>query len=171
MTLKLDDKKAVVADVAVIAKQAISAVVVDYKGLTVAEVTELRQKARKSSVYLKVVKNTLLKKALKDTDFECMSDALTGQVFVAFSMQEPCAAARVIRDYLKGHEALTVKEVALGGKVLGAASLKAVADLPNKEQALSMLMSVMLAPVTKFVRTLAEPYAKLTRTFKALSEK
>lgn len=170
MTLKLNDKKEIVADVEKVALSAVSALVADYRGLTVAEMTELRAKARDAGVYLRVVRNTLARRALENTSFTCLNEELVGPVFLALSLNEPGAAARLLRNFIKDHEKIKVKALALGGKLFTALQLDAIADLPSRDQAISMLMSVMLAPITKFVRTVAEPYAKLTRTFAALGE-
>ena len=168
MALRLDDKKAIVAEVAEVASTAISAVAADYRGLTVTEMNELRSKARDSKVYLRVVRNTLAKRAFEGTDFACMNEALTGSLMLAFSEEAPGAAARLFRDFAKGHDKLEVKALSLEGKLLGADQLKSIADLPTLEEAISMLMSVMQAPVSKFVRTLAEPHTKLVRTVDAV---
>jgi large subunit ribosomal protein L10 len=171
MALSLEDKKAIVTEVSNVAGASVSAVTADYRGLTVSEMTELRSNARSQGVYLRVVRNTLAKRALQGTDFECLNDKLSGPVILAFSKDEPSGAARLIRDFSKGHNNLEVKALAVGGKFYEASSLDAVAKLPNKEEAISQLMSVMIAPITKFVRTLAEPHTKLVRTFAAVADK
>jgi len=168
--LKLNDKQVIVADVAKVATSAVSALVADYRGLTVAEMTDLRGKARKAGVYLRVVRNTLARRALENTSFNCLDEALVGPTFLALSLNEPGAAARLVRDFIKEHEKVEVKALAIGGKLFTALQLNAIADLPSRDQALAMLLSIMLAPVTKLARTLTEPYAKLTRTFAALGE-
>ncbi len=170
MALRLDDKKVVVEEVAAIASQAFSAVAAEYRGLTVTELTELRVKAREAGVYLRVVKNTLAKRAVAGTEFECMQEGLTGPLILAFSMEDPGCAARVVRDFSKEHDKLVAKLVSIGGQLYDASELKRLADLPTYEQSLSMLMSVMKAPVEKFVRTLAEPHAKLVRTVAAVKD-
>lgn len=168
MALRLDDKKIVVEEVAAIAAEAHSAVAAEYTGLTVAQMTELRRSAREAGVYLRVVKNTLAKRAVKDTDFECMQEGLTGPLLLAFSMQDPGSAARIISDYAKENDKLVAKLVAVGGQLYDSSELKRLASLPTRDQAISMLMAVMKAPVEKFVRTLAEPHAKLVRTVAAV---
>ena len=170
MALRLEDKKAIVTHITAEAKKAISVVAADYRGLTVAELTELRAKARASGVYLKVVRNTLARRALQDTEFACLNEALIGPLFLAFSETEPGAAAKVIRDFAKDHEKLEVKALSLGGKLLGPETLDAIAKLPNKEQALAILLAVMKAPIDKFVRTVAAPHAKLVRTIAAVRD-
>ena len=170
MVLKLEDKKTIVDEVASVAAAAVSAGVIDYRGLTVTEMTELRAKARKEGIYLRVVRNTLAKRAVENTDFSCMQEVLKGSVFLAFSPDSPGAVARLLKDAKRDYEKLTVCALALGGKLLSAKDLDAVAKLPTRDQALATLMSVMLAPATKLVRTLAEPYAMLVRTVAAIRD-
>ncbi len=170
MALKLDDKKAVVEEVAAIAAQAHSAVAAEYRGLTVTELTELRRKARETGVYLRVIKNTLARRAIEGTEFECMKEGLVGPLIIAFSMEDPGCAARLVDEFSKDHDKLVTKLVAIGGQLYDASELKRLASLPTYDQAISMLMSVMKAPVEKFVRTLAEPHAKLVRTVAAIKD-
>jgi len=170
VALKLENKKEIVAEVSNVAADAVAAVVAYYRGLTVAEMTDLRAKARQSGVYLRVVRNTLARRAMAGTEFECLNDSLTGPVVLAFSREEPSAAARLVRDFSKDHEKLEVKVLAVGGNLYEAAQLMAVAKLPTKDEAIAQLMSIMQAPITKFVRTLNEPTAKLVRTFAALRD-
>jgi large subunit ribosomal protein L10 len=170
VALKLEDKQAIVAEVAEVAAKAYSAVIAEYRGLSVSEMTELRAKARGEKVYLRVVRNTLARRAVQGTDFACIQGALTGPVVLAFSQDDPGAAARVISEFAKGHNKLVVKNVSISGRLLPATDLDRLAKMPTYHQAISMLMSVMQAPITKFVRTLAEPHAKLTRTVAAIRE-
>lgn len=170
MALRLEQKKALVAEVNEVAGVALSAVAAEYRGLTVEEMTELRANAYKQGVYLKVVKNTLARRALADTEFDCMRESLKGPLMLAFSKEDPGAAARVVKDFCKDHEKLVVKSLAIGGELLPANDLDRLATLPTRDQAIAMLMGVMKAPVEKLVRTLAEPHAKLVRTFAALRD-
>lgn len=170
MALRLDDKKAVVAEVAAVAANAHSAVAAEYRGLSVSDLTALRKTARESGVYLRVVKNTLARRAVEGTSFACMQDGLVGPLLLAFSMEDPGAAARLIGDFAKTHDKLAVKLVAVGGKQYGASELERLAKLPTRDQALSMLMGVMKAPIEKLARTLQEPHAKLVRTFAAVRD-
>ncbi len=170
MALSLEEKKAVVAEVAEVASQAHSAVAAEYSGLTVGEMTELRAKARAGGVYMRVVKNTLAKRAMDGTDFECMRDGLTGHLVLAFSQEDPGAAARVVKDFAKEHDKLVPKLVSIGGQMMGANELERLASMPTRDQAISMLMSVMQAPVAKFVRTLNEVPGKLVRTVAAVRD-
>ena len=168
MPLNLEQKQAVVAEVAEVAASAFSVVAAEYRGLTVGEMTELRQKARETGVYLRVAKNTLVRKAVENTEFECIQGALLGPLLMAFSMEDPGSAARLVKDFSKDHEKLETKFVSIGGQLLEASELARLSKLPTKDQAISMLMSVMKAPVEKLVRTLAEPHAKLVRTVEAV---
>ena len=168
MALQLEDKKALVAEVRAVASKAHSAVVAEYRGLTVEQMTKLRAEARRKGVYVRVVKNTLARKAIEGTDFECMKDKLTGPLVLAFSQEDPGAAARVIKDFAKANDKLVVRMAAISGQVLAASDLDRIANLPTKQQAIAMLMGVMRAPVEKFVRTLAAPHAKLVRTVDAV---
>ncbi len=170
MALNIEQKKAVVAEVSEVAKTALSAVAAEYRGLTVEQLTDLRVKARQGGVYLKVAKNTLVRRAVEGTEFECLSDALTGPLLLAFSMEDPGAAARLVKDYAKEHELLVAKTVAIGGQLFDASELERLSKLPTRDQAIAMLMGVMKAPIEKFVRTLQEPHAKLVRTFAAVRD-
>jgi large subunit ribosomal protein L10 len=170
MALTLEAKKSVVAEVAEVAGQAFSAVAAEYRGLTVEQMTTLRRKAREGGVYLRVVKNTLAKRAVKGTEFECISDGLTGPLMLAFSQQDPGGAARVVRDFAKEHELLQVRFVSVAGEMLPAGEIDRLASLPTREQALAMLMAVLKAPVEKLVRTLNEVPGKLVRTVAAIRD-
>ena len=170
MALNIEQKKAVVAEVAEVASKALAAVAAEYRGLTVEEMTELRVKARQGGVFVKVAKNTLVRRAVEGTEYECMQEALTGPLLLAFSMDDPGAAARLVKDYSKDHEKLIAKLVAVGGQLYDASELERLSKLPTYEQAIAMLMSVMKAPIEKFVRTLAEPHAKLVRTVAAVRD-
>ena len=170
MRLTLEAKKAIVSEVAEIAASAPSAIAAEYAGISVADMTQLRQNARQAGVYLRVVRNTLARRALENTRFECMRDGLVGPLLLAFSQEEPGAVAKIIRDFAKTNDKLVVKLIALDGKLLQPSDIEALANLPSREQAISMLMAVMKAPVSKFVRTLAEPHSKLVRTIAAIRD-
>jgi large subunit ribosomal protein L10 len=171
MPLKLEDKRAIVATVNQIASTAQSAIAAEYRGLTVTQMTQLRDQARQADVYLRVVKNTLARRAVRETHFECLQELLVGPVVLAFSINDPGAAARVIREFAKQNDKLVVKGIAIGGQLLTASKLERVANLPTYPQALSQLMSVILAPISQLVRTIQEPYAKLVRTLAAVRER
>ena len=155
MALNLDGKKVVVEEVAEFAAKAHAAVAAEYRGLTVTELTELRKTARETGVYLRVVKNTLAKRAVAGTEFECMQDKLVGPLILAFSMEDPGCAGRLISEFSKTHKNLIAKIVAIGGQAYDGAELDRLAKLPTRDQGISMLMSVMKAPVEKLARTLA----------------
>lgn len=171
MAIKLDDKKALVAEVNKVAKSALSAVAAEYRGLTAGKFDILRDKARKQGIYLHVVKNTLAIRAVKGTDFECLTPALIGPLVLGFSMEDPGAVGRVIKDFAKENDKLVVKAIAVGGTLYGAKDIDRLASLPTKDQAIAMVMGTMKAPIEKFVRTLAEPAAKVTRAVKAVADK
>ena len=168
MGLRLEDKQAMVTEVQAVAQTAHSVVAAEYRGLTVSQLTGLRAKARQAGVYMRVVKNTLARRAVTGTPFECIAGSLKGPLILAFSKEDPGAAARVVKEFAKGNDRLVATLVALGGQIYPPAEIDRVASLPTKAQALSMLLGVMKAPVTKFVRTLAEPAAKLVRTVDAI---
>lgn len=170
MTLNLAAKKAVVEEVSAVASKAISAVVADYRGLTVNQMTQLRSKARQSGVYLRVVRNTLTKKAFQNTELECLNDYLVGPLFIALSTDSPSDAAKLIKEFAKTFEQLKVKALSVGTKVYQANQIDQVASLPTRDEAIAKLMYVMKAPIEKFVRTLAEPHAKLVRTIAAIKD-
>jgi len=170
MALNLEDKKALVAEVAEVAAKAQSVVAAEYRGLTVTQMTELRAKARKSGVYMRVVKNTLARKALAGTSFESVGPKLKGPLVLAFSKDDPGAAARVVKDFAKANDKLVATLVSLGGPVLSAKDLEAVANLPTREQALATLMGTLKAPAQKLVSTMAAVPSKLVRTLAAVRD-
>jgi len=168
--LNLEDKKSIVAEVSAIAAEAHSVVAAEYHGLSVDEMTELRSTARNSGVYLRVVKNTLARRAFEGTDFECMNDGLVGPLLLAFSQEDPGSAARLVKDFAKEHEALVTKMVSIGGEMLAPTELDRLAKMPTKDQAISMLMALMMAPTEKLARTLKEVPGKLVRTVEAIKQ-
>lgn len=170
MALSLADKKQIVSEVAAVAESAHSAVAAEYRGLTVEEMTDLRVKARQGGVYLRVVKNTLARRAFEGTEYECMNEQLVGPLVLAFSQEDPGAAARLFKDFAKEHSKLEVKVLAVGGEVLAASDLDRLASLPTRDQAISMLMAVMKAPLDKFARTINEVPGKLVRTVAAVRD-
>jgi large subunit ribosomal protein L10 len=164
MALRLEDKKALVAEVNAVAGESVTAVAAEYRGLSVSEMTELRKNARNAGVYMRVVKNTLARLAVTGTEFECMKDTLKGPILLAFAKDDPGAAARVIKDFAKGHAALQAVSLSAGGQLLPGSDLAKLAELPTLDQARAMLLGVMVAPMSQLVRTLAEPPAMLART-------
>ena len=170
MALRLEDKKALVKEVNTVAGDSVTAVAAEYRGLSVAEMTELRKNARNAGVYMRVVKNTLARRAVEGTEFECMQDTLKGPILLAFAKDDPGAAARVIKDFAKGHDALQAVSLSTGGQLMPGSDLAKLADLPTLDQARAMLLGVFQAPMAQLVRTLAEPPAMLARTLSARAE-
>ena len=170
MASRLEDKKQIVSEVNQAASSALSAVLADYRGVTVSQMTALRKSARKTNVYLRVVRNTLLKKAVEATEFECIREVLVGPTILAFSQDDPGAAARVLKDFAKGNDKFEIRALSVGGKLLDASQIDVLATLPTHDQALSILMSVMLAPVTKLARTMKEVPSKVTRGVAAVRD-
>jgi len=160
MALNLSQKQEVVAELAEIAAKAHSLVAAEYAGTTVEQMTAMRKKARESGVFLKVVKNTLASRAVGGTGFEVVKDALTGPLLYAFSMEEPGAAGRLIKEFAKTNEKLKPRVVSVEGKLLPAAHVDVLASLPTREEALAML-----------ARVLAEPAAMFARAVKAVADK
>jgi large subunit ribosomal protein L10 len=170
MALHLEDKKALVAEVSAVASKALSVVAAEYRGLTVSQMTDLRLKARSAGVYVRVVKNTLARKAVAGTSFECLGPVLKGPLVLAFSKDDPGAAARVVRAFAKDNDKLIARALSLGGQLLAGSELDKVASLPSREQALSQLMGLMKAPIQKLVATLAAAPSKLVRTLAAVRD-
>lgn len=171
MALRLEDKRALVTEVNAVAADSTSAVAAEYRGLAVAQMTALRRNARDAGVYLRVVKNTLARRAVEGTDFECMQETLKGPLLLAFARDDPGAAARVIEDFAKEHDALRAVSLSAGGQLLPGSELSKLAALPTLDQARAMLLGVMIAPMTQLARTLAEPSAMLARTLQARGER
>ncbi len=167
MALSLEQKKEVVAEIAAIAADAHSAVAAEYRGLTVEEMTELRRQARANGVYLRVAKNTLVKRAVEGTSFECIQEGLNGPLIFAFSQEDPGSAARLVKDFGKEHDKLVPRLVSIDGEMLDASGLEKLANLPTLDQARGMFLGLLQAPASKFVRTLAEPQAKFVRLLAA----
>ena len=170
MAIRLEDKQQIVSEVNQAASSALSAVLADYRGVTVEDMTALRKNARANKVYLRVVRNTLLKRAVADTEFECIQGVLVGPTILALSQEDPGAAARVLKDFAKENDDFKIKALSVGGQLMDASQIDVLAKLPTMDQARSMLMSVMLAPVTKLARTMNEVPSKLTRAVAAVRD-
>ena len=154
MALNLSQKQLVVAELAEVASKAQSLVAAEYAGVTVSQMTSMRKKARESGVFLKVVKNTLAARAVDGTEFDVVKDELIGPLLYAFSMEDPGAAARLFKDFAKTNDKLKAKVVSIGGKKYPATHVEVLASLPTRDQALSMLLSVMVEPATRVARAL-----------------
>jgi large subunit ribosomal protein L10 len=170
MPLRLEDKQALVAEVNAVAANALSAIAAEYRGLTVAQLTDLRVKARNEGVYLRVVKNTLARRAVVGTEFECLTEVLQGPLILAFSQEDPGAAARLVKDFAKENEHLITKGVAIGGDLYPATDLQRLASLPTLDQARGQLLGLFQAPMTKLVCTIVEPPAMLARVLAAYKD-
>ena len=154
MGLNLDDKKAVVAEVSAQVANAQTIVVAEYSGIEVGDLTVLRAKARDAGVNLRVLKNTLARRAVADTAFAGLSEHLTGQLIYSFSA-DPVAAAKVLNDFAKTNDKLKLKAGCYAGKLLDKAGVQALASIPSREELLAKLLGVMLAPVSGMACTLA----------------
>lgn len=170
MAIRLEDKQQIVSEVNQAASSALSAVLADYRGVSVEDMTALRKNARENKVYLRVVRNTLLKRAVADTEFECIQEVLVGPTILAFSQEDPGAAARVLKDFSEENDDFEIKALSVGGQLMDASQIDVLAKLPTLDQARSMLMSVMLAPVTKLARTMNEVPSKVTRAVAAVRD-
>ena len=170
MALKLNDKRVLVEDINKHALIAMSAVIADYRGLGVSQMTELRAKARAEGVYLKVVRNTLARRAVEDTEYQCQAESFVGPSILAFSLTDPGAAARLFKDFAKENEKFDIRVLSVGGNTYGKEDIDLLAKLPTKDQSISMLMSVMQAPIAKVVRTINEVPTKLVRVLAAIKD-
>lgn len=170
MAIRFEDKQSIVTEVNKIAQGALSAVVADYRGVAVSEMTKLREQARSQNIYVRVVRNTLAKRAISQTEFDCLNDVFVGPTIIGFSLEEPGASAKLFKSFAKDHQDFEIKACAIGGVAYGADKIDVVASLPSKDEAIALLMSVMNAPVTKLARTLNEIPSKVTRVVAAVGD-
>ena len=170
MALKIEDKKQIVEEVAEIAADAKSVVVIDYHGIAANQMADLRKQAREQNVRIRVIKNSLARQALTDTPFACMNEYLSGPMMFAFSLDDPAAAARIIHNLAKEIEAIEVKLISLDGELHDISKLKKLAELPTYEQAVSLVMATMKAPIEKLVRTIKAPVVQTVRVLVAVRE-
>jgi large subunit ribosomal protein L10 len=171
MTLRMKDKEQIVSHITEVAEGSMALVAADYSGLSVSQVEKLRKGGKQDGVYVKVVRNTLARRALGATSFEPITKELTGPMILAFAQDEPGAAAKLIAKFQKDHDSLEVKAMVVDGELLPASDLKKVAAMPTRDEALSMLAGTMLAPVTGVARTANEVIASLARVLDAYAEK
>jgi large subunit ribosomal protein L10 len=155
VALGLEDKKAIVAEVSEAAKVALSAVVADSRGVAVGNMTALRKEAREAGVYVRVVRNTLARRAVDGTDFECLKDSFVGPTLIAFSNEHPGAAARLLKKFAKENDKFEVKALAFNGELMAAGDIDRLATLPTYDEAVARLMSVIQGATSKLARTLA----------------
>ena len=170
MGLNREEKAGVVEEVSAEVAQAGAIVVAEYRGLEVGAITALRRRARDQGVYLRVLKNTLARRAVAGTPYEKLSDSLVGPLIYGIS-KDPVSAAKVLNDFAKGNDKLVLKAGAMPNSVLDAAGVKALATMPSREELLAKLMGTMQAPVATFMRTLNEVPGKFVRTLAALRDK
>ena len=170
MPMRIDDKKIAVEELNEVANKAVSAIAADYHGTTVSELTKLRQEARDSSVHLKVIRNTLAKRALNDTKFSCFEDLLVGPTMLAFSLEDPTSAAKLVNNFTKVNKNFQVKGLSLGDSLLELSKLSAIANMPSRDEALAQLAGILNAPMTKFVSILNQVPSKLVRTLQAVKD-
>lgn len=170
MTQTLQDKEQIVSDISRVAQDAASIIAADYHHLTVAEMTELRVKARKQDVYMRVVKNTLARRALRDGPYQCLCDHFKGPLLLAFSTEDPGVAPRLFRDFMKEHVHLEVTMLAADGHLLESNDLERLANLPTREQAIAMLLGILKSPITRFARVLSAIPTQLVRTLAAVKQ-
>ncbi len=169
MGLNLDEKKAVVAEVCAEIAKAQGIFVAEYRGLAVGRMTELRAKARKSGVYLRVLKNTLARRAVAGTPFEKLAEQMVGPLVYGIS-SDPVATAKVLNEFAKANEKLVIKAGAMPNAVITAKEVKALASMPSREQLIAQLLGTMQAPVAQFVRTLNEVPSRFVRTLAAIRD-
>ncbi|MGL1834166.1 50S ribosomal protein L10 [Rhodocyclaceae bacterium SMB388] len=169
MGLNLDDKKAVVAEVSAELASAQAVIVAEYRGLEVGHITALRAQARSSGVFLRVLKNTLVRRAVEGTPFEGLATQLVGPLIYGIS-KDPVASAKVLQNFAKTHDKLVIKGGAMPNYVMDADGVKALASMPSREELLATLLGTMQAPVVKFVQTLNEVPGKFVRTVAALRD-
>ena len=171
MPMRIDDKKVAVEELQEIANKASSAVVADYHGTSVSELTRLREEARNSSVYLKVIRNTLARRALTDTKFSCFNELLIGPTILAFSLDDPTSAAKLTNNFKKVNSNFKVKGLSMGDSLLELSRLADIANLPNKDEAIARLASFLNAPLINLVSLINEIPTKLTRTLESVKQK
>ena len=169
MSLNLEGKKEVVAEVSARVAKAQTIVLAEYRGLPVEDITNLRKQARASGVYLRVLKNTLARRAVQGTPFEKLADQMVGPLAYGIS-EDPVAAAKVLQTYAKANDKLVIKGGAMPHQVLSAKEVGSLASMPSREELLAKVLGTMQAPVAKFVQTLNEVPSKFVRTLAALRD-
>jgi len=169
LSLSLEQKKAVVAEISAQVAKAQAIVVAEYRGLGVGNMTDLRREARKSGVYLRVLKNTLARRAVSGTPFEKLSEKLTGPLIYGIS-PDPVATAKVLNEFAKANDKLVIRAGAMPNAVITANEVKALATMPSREELLAKLLGTMQAPIAQFVRTLNEIPSRFVRTLAAVRD-
>jgi large subunit ribosomal protein L10 len=170
LSLNLEEKKAVVAEVAGEVAGAQTVVVAEYRGITVENMTKLRAQARKEGVYLRVLKNTLVRRAIAETPFAGMSDQLVGPLAYGIS-KDPVAAAKVMHEFAKANDKFVIKAGAMPNFIMSAKDVGNLASMPSRDELLAKLLGTMQAPIAQFVRTLNEVPTKFVRGLAAVRDK
>jgi large subunit ribosomal protein L10 len=169
LSLNLEQKQSVVAEITAQVASAQAVILAEYRGLDVASVTDLRSRARKSGVYLRVLKNTLARRAVKGTPFEKLADQMSGPLLYGIS-RDPVAGAKVLAEFAKGNEFFVIKGGAMPNAVMSAKDIKALASMPSRDELLATLVGTLQAPIAKLVRTMNEVPGKFVRTLAALRD-
>jgi large subunit ribosomal protein L10 len=169
LSLNLDEKKAIVAEVSAHVANAQAIIMAEYRGMEVSQMTQLRAKAREAGIYFRVVKNSLVRRAVKDTPYAALADHMVGPLAYGIS-SDPVAAAKVLHEFSRDNEKLVIKVGAMGEKIMFLEDVKALATLPSREELLSKLLGTMQAPIAKFVRTLNEVPSKFVRGLAAVRD-
>ncbi|MDC0422883.1 50S ribosomal protein L10 [Methylophilaceae bacterium] len=169
MSLNLEEKKAVVAEVSKQIENAQSLILAEYRGVGVGEMTNLRAKARESGVYLKVLKNSLVKRAIENTPFSSLSEDMIGPLVFGIS-EDPVAAAKVLSNFADENDLFVIKSGAMPNEKMDVSAVKALASLPSRDELLAKLLGTMQAPIAKFVRTLNEVPSKFARGLAAVRD-
>ena len=167
VSLTLEQKKQVVAEVNEVATSAQTVIAAEYLGLSVADMTDLRATARAQGVYIRVVKNSLARRAMEGTEFECLNDSLTGPLLLVFSSEDPGAGARIVRDFAKTNNRLVTTAIAFAGEIRPPEDLVFLASMPTLDEARAQLLGMLQAPATQLVRALAEPGGQFVRVVAA----
>jgi len=169
LSLNLEQKQSVVAEVSAQLKNAQAVILAEYRGLDVTRVTDLRSRARKSGVYLRVLKNTLARRAMKGTSFEKLTEQMIGPLIYGIA-QDPVAGAKVLAEFAKDNELFVIKGGAMPNAVMSAKDIKTLASMPSREELLAKLVGTLQAPIAKLVRTLNEVPSKFVRTLAAVRD-
>jgi len=169
LSLNLDEKKAIVAEVSAHVAKAQAIIMAEYRGMEVSQMTQLRAKAREAGIYFRVVKNSLVRRAVKDTPYAALADHMVGPLAYGIS-SDPIAAAKVLHEFSRDNEKLVIKVGAMGEKIMLLEDVKALATLPSRDELLSKLLGTMQAPIAKFVRTLNEVPSKFVRGLAAVRD-
>jgi large subunit ribosomal protein L10 len=170
VSLTLEQKKRVVAEVNEVAAGAQAAIAAEYLGLSVADMTNLRVQARAQGVQIRVVKNSLARRAIEGTEFECLRDSLTGPLLLVFSADDPGAGARIVRDFAKTNDRLRTTAIAFAGQLRPPEDLVLLASMPTLDEARAQLLGTLQAPASQLVRTLAEPAGQFVRVVAAFRD-